>query len=335
MLLDWMNQCEPKGVRHVGCEKCMRKVEMNERPYNESSKPNYWALIGLLTAALAIWLAWVPILRFLAPDSDIDYLAHLGDAFGGVNALFSAFAFAALVFTLLLQRDQIVMTREELRLQREELNLTREQLQKTAAANASVATDTKANAVFEMYQVFTSPTFWEVRCAAWRVFVMCVQSKTYFDHFISTFFVTRSREKRINAELVSCLRGRYCANQFPDEQSLIDTEYLDRHYAVDLMNFFNTLALRESPVVAYERCHFAYDWWRPWIWFVSRGIERYYAKLSDTERRYTTPPTWQGMLPVLDRYYKLKLDGSDTEQWDLFCKHPLILSLKLDKSHTI
>ncbi|AFE59935.1 hypothetical protein Q7S_18620 [Rahnella aquatilis HX2] len=50
-----------------------------------------------------------------------------GDTFGAINSLFSSLAFGALIYTIILQSN-------ELKLQREELTLTREQL--TEAANS-------------------------------------------------------------------------------------------------------------------------------------------------------------------------------------------------------
>ena len=47
--------------------------------------------------------------------------------FGAINALFSGLAFAGIIFTILLQR-------EELKLQRKELELTRDELTRTASS---------------------------------------------------------------------------------------------------------------------------------------------------------------------------------------------------------
>ncbi len=52
---------------------------------------------------------------------------QFGDLFGSVNGLFSGLAFAGLIYTIMLQR-------EELGLQRNELELTRTELSRTAAA---------------------------------------------------------------------------------------------------------------------------------------------------------------------------------------------------------
>jgi hypothetical protein len=52
---------------------------------------------------------------------------QFGDQFGAVNALFSGLAFAGVIVTILLQR-------EELQLQRQELEQTREELRRSASA---------------------------------------------------------------------------------------------------------------------------------------------------------------------------------------------------------
>jgi hypothetical protein len=54
----------------------------------------------------------------------------IGDMFGMVNALFSALAFAFLIYTALMQYEELRLQREELRNQREEMKLTREVHQK-------------------------------------------------------------------------------------------------------------------------------------------------------------------------------------------------------------
>ena len=62
---------------------------------------------------------------FLLPDWPTR--GQFGDLFGAVNALFSGFAFAGLIYAILLQR-------EDLSLQRTELELTRQELQRSASA---------------------------------------------------------------------------------------------------------------------------------------------------------------------------------------------------------
>lgn len=51
-----------------------------------------------------------------------------GDMFGAVNALFSGLAFAGLIVTILLQRNDLRLQRKDLKMQRKELHLTREEM---------------------------------------------------------------------------------------------------------------------------------------------------------------------------------------------------------------
>lgn len=57
-----------------------------------------------------------------------------GDMFGTLNALFSCLAFAGIIYTIILQRQELQLQREELKLQRNELELTRQELKRTAEA---------------------------------------------------------------------------------------------------------------------------------------------------------------------------------------------------------
>jgi hypothetical protein len=73
---------------------------------------SYWPLIWSVIAVLAIWISACIYKMPNSPEVTFDAL----------NALFSGLAFAALIYTVHLQR-------EELRLQREELVLTRKELE--------------------------------------------------------------------------------------------------------------------------------------------------------------------------------------------------------------
>jgi hypothetical protein len=73
-----------------------------------------------------MWLAfWFFMSKFGPTDAAVR--RQFGNMFGAINALFSAFAFAGLIFAILLQR-------EDLALQREELVETREELRRSATA---------------------------------------------------------------------------------------------------------------------------------------------------------------------------------------------------------
>ncbi len=84
---------------------------------NESQKNNL--LLKLILLVVFIWgLSAVLIIAFLSEWSN---RGAFGDLFGAVNSLFSALAFAVLIYTIILQHEQIKQNREEIILNRKEL----------------------------------------------------------------------------------------------------------------------------------------------------------------------------------------------------------------------
>src|SRR5690349_18273158 len=90
----------------------------------ESKKPTFFGLnvdsnrtpFILVFAIFGLWLAcWILVSLFV---NDWSERGQFGDMFGAVNALFSGLAFGGIIYTILLQR-------EELNAQRKELELTR------------------------------------------------------------------------------------------------------------------------------------------------------------------------------------------------------------------
>lgn len=76
-------------------------------------------LVKLIVLVVLIWaISAVLIMVFL---SDWSTRGTFGDLFGAVNALFSALAFAVLIYTIVLQREEIKQNREEIVLNRKEL----------------------------------------------------------------------------------------------------------------------------------------------------------------------------------------------------------------------
>ncbi len=76
-------------------------------------------LIKLILLVVIIWgVSAILIMFFLSEWSD---RGTFGDLFGAVNALFSALAFAVLIYTIILQREEIKQNREEIVLNRKEL----------------------------------------------------------------------------------------------------------------------------------------------------------------------------------------------------------------------
>lgn len=86
----------------------------------------------LLVVGLWVSIPMIVILLLGKPEGP----GTLGDTFGIVNALFSSLAFALLIYTSMMQR-------EELELQRNELELTRNELKKSAEAQSTLVNLTR------------------------------------------------------------------------------------------------------------------------------------------------------------------------------------------------
>lgn len=83
-----------------------------------------------ISIILAVWLGYPLIAAVISPE--LQDRALFGDAYGSLNTLFSGLAFAGLIYTVILQK-------EELSLQRKELELTRAELERSARANEEAA----------------------------------------------------------------------------------------------------------------------------------------------------------------------------------------------------
>jgi hypothetical protein len=101
-----------------------------------------WFLLFLL-AALAVWiLFWVALVVLVPTWKEKTQF----DVFSAANALFSAFAFGGLIYTVLLQRRDLALQLIELQLTREELKGQKEQL---AAQNATLLRQSFETRFFE------------------------------------------------------------------------------------------------------------------------------------------------------------------------------------------
>lgn len=105
-----------------------------QEPKSDHEPKLAWLGLGLL-ALLLIWLFYGLASYFLLPlllvcsNADTQKIGQFGDVFGALNALFSAFAFAVLIFTMFLQRRELALQREELEHTRNEIRGQKEQLQ--------------------------------------------------------------------------------------------------------------------------------------------------------------------------------------------------------------
>jgi uncharacterized membrane protein len=121
--------------------------------------PRTRELVVLLTAVVVVWALvgfLVPRIAFTGwPERGL-----FGDTFGAVNALFSALAFAGVLYAIRLQSAELSLQRQELRETREELARTAKaqevsaaNLAKQAAALEATARLSALNAVIDHYRV--------------------------------------------------------------------------------------------------------------------------------------------------------------------------------------
>ncbi len=97
---------------------------MKEQKENST---NWWPLILLSLLIVIIWIFSHPLLKMIPGLEDWNKIGVFGDSFGAVNALFSGLAFAGLIYTINMQRQELKLQREELRMARNELKGQKEE----------------------------------------------------------------------------------------------------------------------------------------------------------------------------------------------------------------
>ena len=82
----------------------------------------------LLGLVIGLWFICAIVMALIW--NDLSKQGPAGDMFGAVNALFSGLAFAGIIFTILMQKEELSLQREELRLNRQEIADTRREFEK-------------------------------------------------------------------------------------------------------------------------------------------------------------------------------------------------------------
>ncbi|WJH28436.1 hypothetical protein N6H13_25935 [Paenibacillus sp. CC-CFT742] len=107
----------------------VENLEVSESPDDKEKKKGFvvWKLRSILLAFFIVWvLSALVIYPFFGDWEDS---GPFGDTFGAINALFSAFAFGGLVYTLFIQRYELSLQRKELEMQRKEVARNGDQLE--------------------------------------------------------------------------------------------------------------------------------------------------------------------------------------------------------------
>lgn len=93
----------------------------------EKKGTNYTLLVVFSLLVVLLYLgSWFFIDRYYATS---EQQGQFGDKFGAVNALYSGLAFAGLIFTIILQKNELALQRKELSLTHEELKGQKEQME--------------------------------------------------------------------------------------------------------------------------------------------------------------------------------------------------------------
>ena len=106
---------------------------------------NFFIFMGMIILVFSLWIGSIYFIEWHIQEAK--NAGVFGDQFGAVNALFSGLAFAGLIYTILLQK-------EELKAQREELTLTRQEIEgqklELKAQNETLALQRFENSFFSM-----------------------------------------------------------------------------------------------------------------------------------------------------------------------------------------
>lgn len=95
---------------------------------SKKKKNSNWIYALIFIGVICLWsLCWYLVVININDNDSWPHRGQFGDMFGAVNALFSGLAFAGIIITILLQRDELGLQRIELELTRTELQLTRKE----------------------------------------------------------------------------------------------------------------------------------------------------------------------------------------------------------------
>lgn len=118
-------------------------MESRKDPHQESFKTFFLLLLGILI----IWI--ISGGAILITFKDWHTQGQFGDMFGAINSLFSGFAFAGIIYTILLQKKELFQQRIELIETRKELARTASAQEKSENALHKQAENLKTSAKLE------------------------------------------------------------------------------------------------------------------------------------------------------------------------------------------
>ncbi len=120
----------------------MKKDDKNIKRYT-------W-IISWVFGFFAIYLVGIGFLTWSSTSISLNDTGVFGDSFGPLTALFSGLAFAGVIITVLLQKDELALQRKELELTRNELQGQKEQMK---AQNETLKKQNFENTFFELLRL--------------------------------------------------------------------------------------------------------------------------------------------------------------------------------------
>jgi hypothetical protein len=129
---------------------------------------SWWPLAKVGVACIVAWAMWGMVIATLQPDQG--KAGQFGDSFGGINALFTALAFAAVWWTGSMQRKELALQRQELTLQRTELAETRsvfkrQNFESAFFAQIGLVRDIRATATYGSAEGLEAIGMLSIQCA--------------------------------------------------------------------------------------------------------------------------------------------------------------------------
>jgi len=118
-----------------------------------SSTTNWRYFLIPVAFVFLLWLFTMGSFTFLSDIIPYDFgdRGTFGDMFGGLNALFTGLAFAGVIYTMILQREDLKQQMEELKLTRQ---ILADQQQEMAAQNTTLAIQRFENSFFSLLNFY-------------------------------------------------------------------------------------------------------------------------------------------------------------------------------------
>lgn len=123
-----MADSEQINISRESSENCAKRTKRNDKLVS------IWILPAVGALMIFLWVGWPFAIWKFSPQvaesgGRIAAAGQLGDIYGGINALFSGLAFAALIYTVYLQRKELSFQRQELAETREVFEKQEKQMQ--------------------------------------------------------------------------------------------------------------------------------------------------------------------------------------------------------------